>query len=240
MLPWWKELVKIPGHNYYQEFAWKVHASFEVPKTHNEAKGVDNDHIPCQDTHPLGSIFLCHPQMWGSAVRTTDLPNHTICCLCKCASVLGWEGPTTNSWSTSLSGKKYGGTLVGNGATALIYREGFSLPLCHPIGWRWAHPCQWGPPHETPLQSQLQPKLLGPPKGVPVGSPWQRLTYYHQEDRHTCYSTLEDDAAAVWPQAPMPSARFAEIAWALRGEKSVESGPTLPISILPKEAVDPY
>ena len=39
MPPWWRELVKIPGHDDYQEFAQKVHASFEVPKAHNQAKG---------------------------------------------------------------------------------------------------------------------------------------------------------------------------------------------------------
>ena len=44
MLPWWRELIKIPGHEGYQEFAQKVHVSFEMPKACNWVKRVDNDY----------------------------------------------------------------------------------------------------------------------------------------------------------------------------------------------------
>ena len=35
MPSWWEELTKIPSNVNHQEFAWKVHASFEVPKACN-------------------------------------------------------------------------------------------------------------------------------------------------------------------------------------------------------------
>ena len=78
MLPWWRELIKIPGHKDYQEFAWKVHASFKMPKVCNWVKRVDNDHIPHWHTLWLESTISCHLLMWGLALRTTDFPNHTI------------------------------------------------------------------------------------------------------------------------------------------------------------------
>ena len=44
------------NHEDYQEFAQKVHAPpFEVPKAHNWAKRVDNDHTPLWHTLQLES-----------------------------------------------------------------------------------------------------------------------------------------------------------------------------------------
>ena len=45
------ELLKIPSHKDYQQFAQKVQASFEVPKVHNQMKKVDNDHT-YPSSHP--------------------------------------------------------------------------------------------------------------------------------------------------------------------------------------------
>ena len=78
MPPWWRELIKIPSHEVYQEFAWKVHASFEVPNVHNWAKRVDNDHPPHQHTLQLENTTSSQLPMWCLALRTTDLPNPTI------------------------------------------------------------------------------------------------------------------------------------------------------------------
>ena len=76
MLPWWRELIKIPGHKDYQGFAQKVCTSFEVPKTCNWVKRVDNDHTPPL-VHPLiGKYQFLLTQ--GLALRTTNSPNHTI------------------------------------------------------------------------------------------------------------------------------------------------------------------
>ena len=51
MLPWWRELIKIPSHKDYQEFVQKVCASFEGPKACNWVERVGSDHTPM--VHPL-------------------------------------------------------------------------------------------------------------------------------------------------------------------------------------------
>ena len=78
MPPWWREPLKIPGHDNYQEFTQKVCASFEVLKACNWAKRVDNDHTPCQCTLQWGSTVSCPLPTQGLALRTTGSPNHTI------------------------------------------------------------------------------------------------------------------------------------------------------------------
>ena len=52
MLSWWRELVKVPSHEDHQEFTWKLHASFKVPKACNQAKGVDYYYMQLQ-VHPF-------------------------------------------------------------------------------------------------------------------------------------------------------------------------------------------
>ena len=61
MPTWWKELQEIPSNNDCRDFAWKVHALFEVPKACNWMKGVDNDHIPPPAPHSLGKHRVMLP-----------------------------------------------------------------------------------------------------------------------------------------------------------------------------------
>ena len=49
-LSWWEELVQVPDHMNYQEFAWKVHASFEVLAAYSWVK-MENYYTP-PPAHP--------------------------------------------------------------------------------------------------------------------------------------------------------------------------------------------
>ena len=70
----------------------------------------------------------------------------------------------------------------------------------------------------------------------------------HGEDQPTTTRKTDTPATPPWemmllqsdhkPLCPLPM--FAGIAWALQGEESVESGPTLAIGIPPKEAAEPF
>ena len=79
MPPCWRELMKIPGHDNYQEFAWKVCASFEVLKACNQAKRVDNDHTPLSTPFHLEVPFHtpCQCETWLSGLQTCPItPYH--------------------------------------------------------------------------------------------------------------------------------------------------------------------
>ena len=125
MPPWWGgELMKIPGHKDYQEFTQKVHASFEVPKAHDWAESGQWSQLPANTPFNWKVPF---PAPERHQVQHPGLLTHPITpypCLCKGITTLGWEGPTTNPWPTSLSGGKCDGTLVGNGAAGLNHRGG--------------------------------------------------------------------------------------------------------------------
>ena len=78
MLPWWRELKKISSRKDYQEFAQKVHSSFEMPKVHNWAKRVDNDHTPLL-AHPLiGKFHFLPPRDMRFGTQDYQLTNHII------------------------------------------------------------------------------------------------------------------------------------------------------------------
>ena len=118
-------------------------------------------------------------------VQLSGLPTHPITPyphLCEGNSVLGWEGPTTDSWLTLLSGRKCDGTLVGNGATGLIYRSrGFHGHCAIQLDGGDLAQVDGSHPTRPPFKSQLQPqlKLLGPPRGslsVVHGEGWPTTT----------------------------------------------------------------
>ena len=117
------ELTRVPNIKDYQEFAQKVHASFEVPKACNQAKGVENDHRHPPAPLSIGKYCFLPPRDMRFGMQDICLSQlHHSFHLCEGTTALGWEGPTANCWPTSLSGEKHDGTLAGHGATGLIHR----------------------------------------------------------------------------------------------------------------------
>ena len=53
MLAWWQELKEVLGQDNLQEFAWRVWASFEVPKAWSCMVKVENDHSMLPALHSL-------------------------------------------------------------------------------------------------------------------------------------------------------------------------------------------
>ena len=95
-LTWWRDLLN------------KVHASFEVPKAHNQAKGVDNYYTPTGPSiHWEISLYATLRCMfWQSGLLASPVTPDPH--LHEGTSVLGRGGPTASSWLTSLSGRKCG------------------------------------------------------------------------------------------------------------------------------------
>ena len=206
MPTWWREHLKIPGHNDCQEFACKVCASFEVPKVCNWAKGwiMITPSASTSVNREVSFYAVLRCKVWQSGLLT--LPITPDPHLHEGTSVLGGEGPTTSSWSTSLSGRKCGGTPSGNGASGLLYRGGSHCGHCTlQLGGGELAQADRIHPMRSPIGTTAED--TGPPKGVSVSGQWQRPTHHHWEDRCACCSSLGEDAAAVWPQAPIPSAQ---------------------------------
>ena len=189
MPPWWWELVKIPDHNNYQEFAQKVHASFKMLKACNLAKRVDNDHTPPL-THPsIGNYHFMPPAnvRFGSQDYQLAQSHHTITyvrvlqywtekaqppipgqpnCLVKSVMEFQWAMEPLVSF---LEGGIFAALALSN------WMEVSSLRLSEPISWdpcpdcscsqrSWAHPggsCQQSKVKGDllPLQRQMCPPL---------------------------------------------------------------------------------
>ena len=86
-------------------------------------------------THPTVTPFyweILFPATERWEVRHSGLLTHSVTphdCLYECATILGWEGPTTSSWPTSLSCRKCDKTWVSHGGTGIVYwRGGFCDP----------------------------------------------------------------------------------------------------------------
>ena len=81
-LSWSKELTKIPSHADHKEFAWKLHASFEVPKACNWVKKVNNHHVQ-PPAHPSIGRYHFLP-LRDVSYSTQDIHlaqlQHTVAC----------------------------------------------------------------------------------------------------------------------------------------------------------------
>ena len=62
MPSWWEELTLIPGHMDHQDFAWKVHATFEVSKACNWAKKVEKYYVPLPVHPSIGKHHFLLPK----------------------------------------------------------------------------------------------------------------------------------------------------------------------------------
>ena len=65
MTAWWQELQEVLGHDDYHKFAWKVWASFELPKAQSHVAKMDNDHsAPLAHSSLEKDRFVPLPDMW--------------------------------------------------------------------------------------------------------------------------------------------------------------------------------
>ena len=93
MPPWWEELLKIPSHADYEEFAWKVCASFEVPMACNWVKKIDNYHVEPPANPSIRKHHFLPPEnvRFGAQDICLTQLHHTIN-LCKESAALGQRG----------------------------------------------------------------------------------------------------------------------------------------------------
>ena len=201
---WW-----LPG------ICLKVCASFEVPKAHNWAKGGHWSPPPASPSvHWEVSFYATlRCKVWQSGLlihQSTPYPH-----LHEGASVLGYECPTTDSQSTSLSGRKCGGQWS---CWSQLRRWRFSQLLCHPIGQRWACWGQQSLPCKTPIAVTATAEAARPTKGGPCWQPIakanplppRRHTCLLLHPRKWCHCSLTTSPHALHQG-------FVEIAWALWG-----------------------
>ena len=176
-------------------------------------------------------------KVWQSGLLTHPITPDS--CLHEGASVLGREGPTTDSWLTSPSGGKCGGTLAGNGASGVLYRgRGFHGHCILQLGGgelTQANGASLWDPHCSHRRS-----CWAHPRGslsVASGQDWPTTTEKTDapaappSEKMYCSPTTN-------PQCPLP--RFMEIVCTLQGKESVESSPTSVVGIPPKEAEELY
>ena len=151
MSHWWEELVEIPGHEDYQQFARKVHASFEVLKACNWAKGVDHDHILPPSHHWIGKYWFLLPrdEWFGTQDYWLTQSQHMIAY----TRVLQYWAKKAQlpfpDQPCHLAGSMVELQWVMEQPVSFA-EEDILWPLHHPIGWRWVHPGWWVPSCEMP------------------------------------------------------------------------------------------